>query len=338
MKDYFEDLSNSNIIKNEEFLLPSHLPDEILFRDKELGAIANAIKPFLKKRSARNVFVHGPAGVGKTTAIKYLYKQAQNRINSVKFVYTNCWETYTVMSILNKVTESLKLPLPRRGLATDEIFDRVISYLRNYGMRVVLFLDDVDGLQQHNLFNILLKANEAQSIFLIVAISQKNSWLAELDERIRQLFSPIEVPFVNYSEDQIYEILKVRAEGALFPDSYDERLLRKIAHNSKGIARLAIEALRSAAKLAEERNHLKITIQDYEDARFSTVDVYLSPEEKEILELLGDGELSSSDLFNLFTNKYPKTRRQFRNYILTLEKKGVIVSTVTKPKLIKRVK
>jgi len=87
-----------------------------------------------------------------------------------------------------------------------------------------------------------------------------------------------------------------------------------------------------AAKKAENKNKRKITIQDLEDiiaeeeASLKLPDLKLSPEEELIVELLKAGEMRSSDLYDKFMKKIPKTKRQIRNYLELLERKGVIES------------
>ncbi len=52
----------------------------------------------------------------------------------------------------------------------------------------------------------------------------------------------------------------------------------------------------------------------------------MSSEELLIMEILKDGQLQSSELYDRFTEKIPKSKRQIRNYIELLEKKGIVES------------
>jgi len=120
MTNYFDDRRESeSIIVREEVLLPQHMPDELLFRDSDLRAIADALRPILTKRTPDNLFIHGPSGCGKTTCVKYLLRQLSSHA-SILPVYVNCWENSTQLAVYNRIVEEMRLPLPRRGLATDQ--------------------------------------------------------------------------------------------------------------------------------------------------------------------------------------------------------------------------
>jgi Fe2+ or Zn2+ uptake regulation protein len=60
-----------------------------------------------------------------------------------------------------------------------------------------------------------------------------------------------------------------------------------------------------------------------------------------IMDILKGGELESSELYDLFLKKIPKTKRQIRNYLDLLEKKGMVESReieaegMLKPKVFK---
>jgi len=335
MPDYFGfSRDEPAIIAKEEVLMTSHLPDELLYRDAELQATADAVKPLLRKRYPDNLFIHGKSGTGKTSCVRYIMRQLSEHSDNVLPVYVNCWENYTQLAVYNRIIEEMKLPLPRRGMATDEVFDRILQYVKNYNKPILLVLDEMDGLRHPELLYAVARANEKDGIlFGIVAITNNSSLLAGLDARIRSSLRFSDREFKQYSEDQIFGILRSRAEAGLVPGSWDERLLRKMAAGVKdGSARVALHQLWKAAKKAENKNKRKITIQDLEDiiaeeeASLKLPDLKLSPEEELIVELLKAGEMRSSDLYDKFMKKIPKTKRQIRNYLELLERKGVIES------------
>ena len=141
-----------------------------------------------------------------------------------------------------------------------------------------------------------------------------------------------ELEFKAYSEEQLLGIVRTRAERALAPGSYDERLLGKVVRSvGDGSARLALERLWKCAKRADKAERPKIMLQDLEDAiaqepLFKLPELKLTAEEELIVELLREGELSSSDLYTRFLRGYRRRRGRYRNYIELLEKKGIVVS------------
>jgi cell division control protein 6 len=331
--NYFDGADRgSSIIRSEEVLLPEYLPDEILHREKELQAIADSIKPLLQRRTSNNLFIHGSSGSGKTTCMKYLLKQLSEQSSGALPVYVNCWENPTQMSVYNRIIEEMRLPLPRRGLATDEIFDRIMQFTKNYKKPILLVLDEMDGLRHDKLLYVVSRSNEQRLTFGIIGISNNKTLLSKLDSRIRSSLRFSEMEFRPYSEEQIVSILRMRAERALEPGSFDDKLLLKIARSADdGSARVALERLWKAAKHAEKSNKPKIMLQDLEDIlssepSFKMPELKLTSEEMLIVEILRAGELESSDLYDKFIQKVPKTKRQIRNYLELLEKKGIVYS------------
>ena len=331
MTNYFDGSDDDPaIIQSEDVLLPEYLPDELLHRNQELQAIADSIKPLIKRRTPDNLFIYGPSGCGKTTCVKQIIKQLKEHSSSVLPVYVNCWEHPTQMAVYNRIIEEMRLPLPRRGLATDEIFNRIVQYVKNYSKPILLVLDEVDGLRHDKLLYVVSRANEQKLMFGLIGISNNKTLLSHLDARVRSSLRFSDMDFRVYSEEQLLSILKTRAERALVPGTYDDRLLTKIIRSVEdSSARVAIERLWKSAKHAEKSNHKKIMLQDLEDiisdehsSKFSEYN--LSSEELLIIEILKSGELGSSDLYEKFMKKIPKTKRQIRNYVDLLEKKGIL--------------
>ncbi|MEW6036256.1 MAG: AAA family ATPase [Candidatus Micrarchaeota archaeon] len=333
MPNYFDGAEREpGIIRSEEVLLPDYVPDELLHRHDELQAIADAIKPLLTRRTPTNLFIHGPSGSGKTTCVKYILKQLSEHSSAVLPVYVNCWANTTQMAVYNRIVEEMRLPLPRRGLAADEIFDRISQYVKNYKKPILLVLDEMDGLRDDKVLYVASRSNEQRLTFGIVGLTNNKALLAKLDSRVRSSLRFSEMEFRQYSSEQLLSILRIRAERALSPGSYDERLLMKIVRSAEDCsARIAIERLWKAAKQAEKAGRQKIMLQDFEDSvsaepAFKLPELKLTSEEMLIMELLREGELESSALYDRFIRKIPKTKRQIRNYLELLEKKGLIES------------
>jgi cell division control protein 6 len=334
MTDYFGFTRDEpSIIAREDVLMTSHLPDHMLYRDSQLKAIADAIKPMLKKGYADNLFIHGNSGTGKTSGVKFIIRQMRAHSDNVLPVYVNCWENYTQAAVYSRIIEEMHLPLPRRGIASDEQFDRIIQYARNYEKPILLVLDELDGLRHDKLLYSISRANEKEGVlFGIISMTNNKTLLSGMDARIRSSLRFSEMEFPDYSADEIFGIIRSRAEAGLVPGSWDERLLRKIAESSEdGSARIALQYLWKAAKRAESKSQAKIMIQDFEDViaddPVPEPEVMLTAEEEIIIELLRKKDMDSTELYDEFRKKENKTKRQIRNYLEILEKKGLIISS-----------
>ncbi len=329
--DYFSGRNEEpGIIANEEVLLPDYVPDAVLYRHPELQAISDAIKPMLKKKRGHNLFIHGPSGTGKTVCIRYLLRQLDEHSSTVLPVYVNCWKDYTQMAVYNRIAEKMMLPLPRRGLATDEIFDRIVSYMRNYEKPVLVVLDEIDGLKSRELLYALGRTDDV--LFGVIGLSNDREMVAGLDARVRSSLRFSTMEFREYSEDQLFGIIRDRAERGLVPGSFSERILRKMASAAGGgSARVAIEILWKSAKIAEKKEKQAVDDEDISEAlenlSFYKKDEHnLSDEEKLIVEILERGPTGSSEIYGLFSKEKNLTKRQVRNYLELLEKKGIIES------------
>jgi len=329
MQNFFDEASSEGqIITREDVLLPNYLPDELLHRNPELKAVADAIKPLLRKQNPDNQFIHGVSGTGKTSCIRFLIRQLSEHSPNVLPVYVNCWENATKAAVFNKIIEAMELPLPRRGLSADELQERILQYMKNYGKPVLLVLDELDGLRQQELLYLIGRANEKPGVlFGIIGISNNPQFISKLDPRTRASLRFSDLEFREYNEEQLYSILKDRAGLGLAPDSYDERLLRKIARNvEQGSARMALEHLWKAAKHAENKGAARISLQDLADSSEEESvreGARLSGIEARIIETLKQGEQTTSDLFDLL--EFDKSKRQFMNHLAQLEKKGLIL-------------
>lgn len=328
MQNLFDEPEHEGvIISKEEVLLPDYMPDELLYRDAQLKVIAQAIKPLIKKGACDNQFIHGKSGTGKTSAMKYIIKQLGEHSPAVLPVYVNCWEHSTKSAVYNKIIEAMGLPLPRRGLSADELFERVLQYIKNYAKPMLLILDELDGLKDTDLLYLTARANEKPEILIgIIGISNNPEFISRLDPRTRSSLRFSDIEFKEYSEDQLFAILKDRADIGLIDESFDEQLIRKIARNVEdGSARIALERLWKAAKHAENLGKSRISLQDLADCEQAETirpGAKVSEMEKKIIDTLAKGDKTSNELYNELNLE--KSKRQFMNYLKQLEHKGII--------------
>jgi len=196
-----------------------------------------------------------------------------------------------------------------------------------FGKKRLILVDEMDGLRHDKLLYVVSRANEEKLMFGIMGISNNKDLLGRLDNRVRSSLRFSDLDFREYSEEQLTSILRTRAERALVPGCYDERLLAKVVNSVDDFsARVAIERLWKAAKHAEKAGRSKIMLQDVVDTESIKPEYNLSSEELLIIQILKDGELQSSELYDRFMAKIPKTKRQIRNYLELLENKGLIES------------
>ncbi|MBI5227835.1 AAA family ATPase [Candidatus Micrarchaeota archaeon] len=240
---------NARIIKNETALMAQTLGHENLCRKEYEDRLIAAIKPIAHGNSCENLFVHGPAGSGKTTMIKHVLDQLKLYNPRVLSLYVNCWYHSTSMAIFTKIADALGEPVSRRGRATDEIFDRIIELMKYQKTPVMLVLDEIDGLVHRDdtrvLHNIARIAPD-EARFGVIGISDDSHVLSRVHTKIRDhlRFTPFEIK--GYNKEQLFGLLKRRAETGLIEDSYKDESLDRIAElafDNNGNGKFALELL-----------------------------------------------------------------------------------------------
>lgn len=327
--------------------MPEYFPAELLHREDDMKAIAEAVEPLIEGRQPDNLFIHGDSGTGKTTCVKHVLKELEEHTSKVRTVYANCWEHSTRMAVYSLIVSALKEILPRRGLATDEVFGRITEIMEKTGLRVLVVLDEMDGLffqNEEKLLYELARAGKGKPFFGIIGISNDPYLLANEDARIKSSLRLTDFEFKHYKLEQMTSILSERAKAGLMPGSWDKELIDACASKAvarKSNVRVGLELLWKAAKHADKADRKRITVGDVEtvdgkspydhktrpveECSFEIRSKSLTEEERLILEILKTGEKQSTELYKAFCKKLMRSKRQIRNYLKALEAKKLIV-------------
>lgn len=333
----FSSIGGNEIFRDEKFLYPEFVPERLPFRDAQIDEIAHALKPVLRGGRPQNLFVFGPSGTGKTVTVKYVLRELEKFSDRAKGLYLNCFEFNTRQAILSKACNFLGVPVPRRGIATDEVYSELLSALKRSDFTPIIVLDELDQLLQggiaSNILYDLLRVVEFQKSRLgIVIISNEGSLVSGLDSRVRSSLLHLPVEFVPYKPAQLKEILRERAKYA-FHDSVLERDVINVAaaHAAKnnGDARLAIESLLRAGRIAVRTKsskvkvlHLKNAFDSIHSRSLDKAKDFLDKNEKTILRMLCKKDnVFSGALFKEFSGKTGNalTQRSFRKKLNRLE-------------------
>ena len=132
--------------------------------------LRDAIKPFFEGRQTENLILHAEAGKDMTEAIMRVLKGFE-RSSRVKVVYVDCWRHSTRMAVYSLIARAIGEMLPRRGLARDEVFDRIIEMMEKDGARVLLVLDGLEGLFHNGEERLLDDACGKEKLFGVVGIT-----------------------------------------------------------------------------------------------------------------------------------------------------------------------
>jgi len=189
-------------------------------------------------------------------------------------IHVPCWTHRTMHSAVRFIGESLKISIPRRGFSSEEILEIIYDYLKDNGIYIVIVLDDVFHVVNNSgadALGTLIRfydehIGEHDYHFSLILIDRDDSLLVKLDAGAKSTLGNNIIRFPPYTKDQIYEILRDRAQAALMPGTYNDEVLEMIAdvtgasggNEGRGNAKQAIEILWKSALTAQQRGSRRI--------------------------------------------------------------------------------
>ena len=328
------DVPKATILIRPEVLDSDYVPEILPHRETLMREVASTISYSLDTGKSSNVFIVGPPGAGKTVAVRYILRELSSYSPLTFQTYVNCWVYRTRYSVISSLAQDLKMPVPRRGVAPDEAYDRIFSRLNTYRGAVIV-LDEVDRLSRGSdevLYD-FSRLHEFLDIPVItITIANTENFVYRLDLRIQSALFSRKLAFDPYSVPQLKDILRERAKLALADGTYDDNVIglcAAVGWKRGGDARVAISCLYEAAALAEREGASRITLDHVhrvEGRAESTLRENLDPRYLPIVDILKErGELTVSDLYDEYLKRAERvTLRAFRNYLSELEALGVV--------------
>ncbi|MFH1786971.1 MAG: AAA family ATPase [archaeon] len=343
MSDLFTGAGGATVFRNESVLSPEYLPDQFPHRENQIQEVANCIKPALSGGKPYNCFIFGPPGVGKTAVVNFVFKEL-SEFERVTPIYVNCWEYNTRHAVLSKLLNEMGGIAPRRGVATDEVFDRFLRQLRQ--TTPIIALDEVDQLIRRDgsqLLYDLVRAREQQknSNLSVIAISNDLFIMRNIDARVKSSLGQEEISFKPYSERELEDIIKERLDIAFRKGFYEPAIISLTAKEAAmrgGDVRFALECLWKAGREADKdgskvkASHMKTVFGKTGDLHVEEMIRSLSGHERLILRTIAKyPDAISGEIFTKYSllTKEPVADRTFRNYISRLETLNLIETRPT---------
>lgn len=306
-KDILDDVVNSpsSIFSDKRKLELDYVPSFLPHREdkiKELGIIFKDILTEGYVRSIRALAL-GKTGTGKTATTSAFEREfrkiAEERGSKVTMVHINCHKQRTLYLISLEIANRLKLPVPTRGLSSQEIFKIIHDYLDKRNIHLILTLDEfnqfIDSAPQDELYFLARIYDEISAttkrISYIFIVNDTYS-LYRLDKSIKDHIVQRIIEFPPYSSHELFDILKARAEEAFVKGAVLDETLKFISdiygneRGGSGNARAAIETLVVAGEIAEKQGALMVTLEHAKEANSS-----INPEVPQILDNLMDADL-----------------------------------------------
>ena len=287
IKSLLEKLKESasdRILINPQVLSDKYLPDNLLFREKEMEEIGKYFVDFMLQGILTNLFIWGPTGTGKTHAIQILVRDYNDlaRRDGIpsRAVYVNAkGKTYyqAIVSLLH----NLGIDFPVRGLGVAEALQALDKFFETTKESFVIVFDELDKMKQ----SVMRKEDSVDSLIymmsrldemaskpdvLLVIISNDNTLLKRLKEPTMSKFRPVPIYFRDYNANELKAILMDRVEKAFIPGSVDEAAISLLAALIKREGRDLRWAFRVLLQAARgKRKGEKVTEADIWRARES---------------------------------------------------------------------
>ena len=272
--EYFDDLlKKPSLFLDEGTLDVNYIPEKLPYREKEIFLLSQLFLSLITNpfSISRKILVQGKKNLGITATLKIfsnmLKEAAHKRQVNIDYVYINCKIEQTPHRVLVKIIRKMKPNFPEKGYSNAEILDQIGIFLEKKKLYLVIILDDLDQLKSntHDIIYLLShiqddKINNPQHLSLIGVI-EDFVYLTNISTESKKMLEHNIIKFNNYSQEQMFDILKYRVELGIRKFVISDEILSMIA----GIAykradvREGIHVLWKATKIAESKQLKYVT-------------------------------------------------------------------------------
>ena len=366
--DYFEDLlKKPTIFIDESKLEINYIPPKLPHREKELLLLSRLFLALFTNPNSisRRILITGKTGIGKSATVKLfgemIEKVGQKRNVHIKYIHINCRKERTSYKVLINIVRLIDNNFPKRGFSPQDLLDFLIENLNTQNLHLLIVLDELSYLikKEENLIYSLTRINDdsvnKQQKLSIIGIVRDISCLNNLDYSTLSTLQRNIIKFSQYTKEQIFDILKYRADLSLNKNIISDNLIEMITTIvfKNGDIRQGLSILWRAAKIAESQN-LKyinaecIRLGNQDLVPISTLDTleYLSSQKLILLfaisKCLRDRdkkEISFSEVLKFYkivcenTGLAQRSYSQLWNYIQELNKENLISINVKSEKI-----
>ena len=328
IKDLIENtIEGSTVFNNLSVLNPEHIPANLPHRETQIKELTVSFKDLILNpggTSIRTVIV-GRTGTGKTVTAKKFGKEIQDIANKkgirLFYVHVNCHRQRTLYLMLMEIAQRLRIPLPNRGLSSQETFKLIYDYLERKNIHLLLTLDEFDYfistspvediyflVRIYDVLNVNVK--RLHYIFIVRELTS----LSSLDKSIKDHIIKNVIEFPPYSSFQLYDILQDRIvnEKAFKQNAVTDEAVKFISDihgadkGGSGNARLAIETLELAGRIADAESSPIITIEHAKKANSK-----INPEISIITDTIRDLDLHYLLLLKAISSLHKKYEEDF---------------------------
>lgn len=255
--------------KDSNFFNPDFLPKKIKHRDNEINTLVNYMKPILHDKKPKNSLILGNSGVGKTTIMKSLFNSIERKSNDTYCCYVSCQFHTNIREVYLNIYEHItakKLINPSK--TPSILFNNIFDYLSDENKNILICIDDINNYFKkkdiNQLFNQLLRhhINEKHSKVIVglFPIITNDNFRFQLDNSVLSVFPHTEVRFKDYTNNQMFSILKERCDHGFCKKVITDEQIRIVSNYCYVFSdlRAGLELLTNLGNMVNITNDCKV--------------------------------------------------------------------------------
>lgn len=132
----------SKIIIDESVFHDYFTPETLVCREGQTREIARCLSPVKSGKFARNLYIYGPPGIGKTSVAKWILREHFGNDSA----YVNCWSKRTSHKIIDDILLQTRHVVHGRESTSD-----LIKKFEKSKKKLVVCLDESDHIKEYAL-------------------------------------------------------------------------------------------------------------------------------------------------------------------------------------------
>jgi Cdc6-like AAA superfamily ATPase len=269
--------TDSPVVRDYEAISPVAHVEEPTGRGPAMEQLLDYLDPVFEAQLPTDAYVWGPAGSGKSAVITALFAHldrllsgsatvihTSTRAQSAEtpaFVYVDARRSDSAFGLYHAALDGmLDESVPRHGVGTETIRERLVDHLRPVQRRAVVVVDHVNEAGGLDLATLTETFSVVEDSLACVAVGRDHP-----DDLPDELRPPERIELPSYERHALVDLLTARASDGLSQGAIDHEQIRRLADWAEGDAHDALAALFGAADLADMAGYDRVREQDLTD-------------------------------------------------------------------------